>query len=143
MAFQQDVRLDFWTVLKRRKRSIRNFLELNGINNMQKFDNWLTNNSSEYIFSEGFKKEVLSHFEDGKNVDTKEKIQSIEDKKDQTLETKEESKDSPTFSSETAFSEIAFSVSPSVDSLEDSEDEDFPQSKKSKKKKHSYSSDVS
>lgn len=136
MPFQQDVRIDYWNLLKRRKRSIRNFLEVNGINNEQKFDNWLNDNTSQYIFSEDFKKEVLCHFEVKKNVETKEKIQKVEDKKNQGSETKEENWDPPTLSPEAGISEIEFSVSPTPDS-ESGLEEDVPSYKKSKKKKYS------
>ena len=142
MAFQQDVRIDYWNLLKRRKRSIRNFLEVNGIDNVQKFNNWLNDNTSQYIFSEDFKKEVLCHFEVKKNVETKEKIQSIESKEEQNSPTKEESWDPSALSPEVGVSEIEFSVSPTPDSEIDSE-EDFPSYKKSKKKKHSNNNDMS
>lgn len=135
MPFQQDVRIDYWNLLKRRKRSIRNFLEVNGIDNVQKFNNWLNDNTSQYIFSEDFKKEVLCHFEVKENVETKEKIQSIESKEEQSSPTKEESWDPPALSPEVGVSEIEFSVSPTSDLDVDSE-EDVPSYKKSKKKKY-------
>lgn len=143
MSFQQDVRIDYWNLLKRRKRSIRNFLEVNAIDNQKKFDNWLKENSSQYIFSEDFKKEVLNHFEDIKNVDTKEKVQSTENQKEQVAETEEENWDPPSLSAEVGISEIEFSVSPTSDSDLDSEEDDVPQHKKSKKKKNYNNSDVS
>ena len=135
MPFQQDVRINYWNLLKRRKRSIRNFLEVNGIDNVQKFNKWLNDNTSQYIFSEDFKKEVLCHFEVKENVETKEKIQSIESKEEQSSPTKEESWDPPVLSPEVGVSEIEFSVSPTPDLDVDSE-EDVPSYKKSKKKKY-------
>lgn len=142
MPFQQDVRIDYWNLLKRRKRSIRNFLEVNGIDNVQKFNNWLNDNTSQYIFSEDFKKEVLCHFEVKKNVETEKKIQSIESKEEQSSQTKEENWDPPALSSEVGVAEIEFSVSPTQDSEVESE-EDVPYYKKSKKKKYSNNNDMS
>ena len=137
MPFQQDVRIDYWNLLKRRKRSIRNFLDMNGIDNEKKFHNWLKENTSQYIFSEEFKKEVLNHIEVKVNVKVKEKTQSSETTKKQDSETKKEDWSEPVLSPEIGVAEIEFTISPTPDSGADFEEENLSSNKKSKKKKYS------
>jgi len=136
MPYKQEPRLDFWNVLKRRKRSIRNFLETNGIDDVQKFNNWLKTNSSEYIFSEEFKKEVFNHFGDKKHV-TENNEQKAEIAIVPEVKTEEESDPYPSLPVADLPTEIEFTVTAPVDPSEDT-DYSAKENKKNKKKK-SYS----
>lgn len=61
MALKEETRPELWTVLKRRKRSIRNFLEGNSINSVDKFESWMKLHSHEYTYSPEFVQEVLQN----------------------------------------------------------------------------------
>ncbi len=137
MVFQQDVRINYWNLLKRRKRSIRNFLDLNGITNVTKFDFWLKNNNSQYIFTEDFKKEVFCHLEGKENVEVKNEFKSIEDKEEKNSEIKEEILGMPLLSIESEVLEMKPSVSENSDSFYNSEEDSnySANQKKIKKKK--------
>ena len=135
MTFQQDSRVDFWTVLKRRKRSIRNFLEINDITNIQKFNNWIKIKSSEFLITEAFQKEVLSHLEEVKPVvhSTKEhkKIKSVEER---WLEESKQEDSSGSSSTEDDRIELEFAVTQTSEDIGESDGDVFS-AKKSKKKK--------
>lgn len=62
VLLKEEHRPDFWTVLRRRKRSIRNFLDSNQIQDINSLENWIALNSHEYLFSDVFISEVKSHF---------------------------------------------------------------------------------
>jgi len=58
MALKEESRPELWTVLKRRKRSIRSFLENNQIDSSVKLDFWLKSHEHEYSYSKEFLQEV-------------------------------------------------------------------------------------
>jgi len=136
MTFQQDSRVDFWTVLKRRKRSIRNFLEINDITNIQKFNNWIKIKSSEFIFTEAFQKEVLNHLEE-----VKPSVQSTKVRREVKSEEEVRAKESPqevssdVSSPEDVRVELEFTISQTSEETGESDEEELPSWKKSKKKK--------
>lgn len=136
MVFQQDSRVDFWTVLKRRKRSIRNFLETNSITNIQKFKNWMDIKSSEFVFSEAFQKEVLNHLEEVKpSVQSAKVRREVKSEEEVRLEESPQEVSSDVSSSEDVRVELEFTVSQTSEKTDESEEE-LPSWKKSKKKKY-------
>jgi hypothetical protein len=73
----EEQRPDFWVVLRRRKRTIKDFLETNEIKNIQMFKNWISGNEKEYLISDNFISEVSSHLTEQTSVTIEEVISPI------------------------------------------------------------------